>query len=545
MKFMQTHKVYLTPISPIHIGCGEDFEPTNYVIDGNILYHFDPVKLGLSQEQKEHLIKLIDDERISNAQKLLNIQKFFLNHKEIAKKISSYEVNVATGFPPEWKEKVSKPVEIDKNGKEKDVINQLAIQRNAYYPSKNGHIPYIAGSSFKGAFITPILSQRHFENGQRPFIKLEPKINSQDKNKKLSEIANKINTDYIYHINNLKSFEEVKENFAHNEFRSIKFSDFMPQIAANTKVYYTVSFHRELSKGQKKSDSRIIQRRECILSGQYRAFTADLTIMEDKVNKLCSLEEYFEITQDYYQRAFISEIEKMKESDLVNEKWANSILNLISKGGYLIRLGKNGSDTKVLEGKGVAQIKINPKKGQEEYYQEKATTFWLAADTNTQQENLLPFGWTLIEIQGKNENSALEDWCNRQPRPALDKISKFKAQEQERQKEKEDKERQELLNSLSSNRRIIEEYIDNWKNLSKNSFTSSKIYSDAKKLIEQAIQDNWNIEDKKYIFELLDPSNTNSISQEKFTDVDKLIKPKDKKSAAGQFRKLLNSLVEE
>ncbi|MDY4593962.1 MAG: hypothetical protein SO424_02700 [[Pasteurella] aerogenes] len=65
-----------------------------------------------------------------------------------------------------------------------------------------------------------------------------------------------------------------------------------------------------------------------------------------------------------------------------------------------------------------------------------------------------------------------------------------------------------------------------------------------KKLIEQAIQDNWEIEDKKYIYDLLDPSNANSISQEKFTDVDKLIKPKDKKSAAGLFRKLLNSLVD-
>ncbi|AEC18299.1 hypothetical protein UMN179_02286 [Gallibacterium anatis UMN179] len=31
-EFMQTYQIYLTPLSPIHIGCGEDFEPTNYVI---------------------------------------------------------------------------------------------------------------------------------------------------------------------------------------------------------------------------------------------------------------------------------------------------------------------------------------------------------------------------------------------------------------------------------------------------------------------------------------------------------------------------------
>ena len=50
-EFMQTHKVYLTPISPIHIGCGEDFEPTNYVIDANVLYHFEPSQLNLSDAQ--------------------------------------------------------------------------------------------------------------------------------------------------------------------------------------------------------------------------------------------------------------------------------------------------------------------------------------------------------------------------------------------------------------------------------------------------------------------------------------------------------------
>lgn len=33
LKFLSTHRIALTPLSPIHIGCGETFEPTNYVID--------------------------------------------------------------------------------------------------------------------------------------------------------------------------------------------------------------------------------------------------------------------------------------------------------------------------------------------------------------------------------------------------------------------------------------------------------------------------------------------------------------------------------
>lgn len=532
MKFMQTHKVYLTPISPIHIGCGEDFEPTNYVIDENVLYHFDPVKLGLSQEQRERLINLIDDEKISNAQKLLNIQKFFLNYKDIAKKVSIHEANVATGFPFEWKEKISKPVEKDKKGKEKDVINQLAIQRNAYYPSKNGHIPYIAGSSFKGAFITPILSQRHFENGQSPFIKLDAKMNSKDKNKKLADIADKINNDYIYQINNLKSFEEVKEEFAHNEFRSIKFSDFTPEIVANTKIYYTVSFHRELYKGEKKSDSRIVQRRECILEGQYRAFTADLTIMEDRVNKLCSLEEYFKITQDYYRRAFTSEIEKMKESDLVNEKWANSILNLISKGGYLVRLGKNGSDTKVLEGKNVAQIKINPKKGQEEYYQEKATTFWLAADNNKQQKDLLPFGWAIIEVDPLGDNEALKQWCEAQNKPKFDRSTEILKREAQKTEEiakqqaklAEEKAKAEMLNSLSDNQRLVMDFVEKLNETRERQAdnTGSPLLKEAEALINQATE--WDITERQFVFEQITPDFLKSKIDFKKKDTEKNVK---------------------
>ena len=29
MKFLSNATLALTPLSPIHIGCGEDFEPTN------------------------------------------------------------------------------------------------------------------------------------------------------------------------------------------------------------------------------------------------------------------------------------------------------------------------------------------------------------------------------------------------------------------------------------------------------------------------------------------------------------------------------------
>lgn len=31
--FLTSYRLAITPLSPIHIGCGEDYVPTNYVID--------------------------------------------------------------------------------------------------------------------------------------------------------------------------------------------------------------------------------------------------------------------------------------------------------------------------------------------------------------------------------------------------------------------------------------------------------------------------------------------------------------------------------
>ncbi len=49
-RFLSTHRISITPLSPIHIGCGDTYEPTNYVIDRQrgFLYGFDPSDAVLS-----------------------------------------------------------------------------------------------------------------------------------------------------------------------------------------------------------------------------------------------------------------------------------------------------------------------------------------------------------------------------------------------------------------------------------------------------------------------------------------------------------------
>jgi CRISPR-associated protein Csm5 len=99
--------------------------------------------------------------------------------------------------------------------------------------------------------------------------------------------------------------------------------------------------------------------------------------------------------------------------------------NLLHDGqAMLIRLGRyGGAESKTLSGDGVAQIKIIEGKGpdgkQKSSYQSATKTVWLAGQTADDQRLLIPFGWTLIEIDPHDELPQLKAWCdneaNRRP----------------------------------------------------------------------------------------------------------------------------------
>ena len=239
-QFMQTHKVYLTPLSPIHIGCGEDFEPTNYVIDGSTLFNFEPSQLVLNEREKTELVNAI------NRLDLLAIQRFFLNQKDKAIACSYHFADVSEGLAQDYKNRVGKVAQRESDGNK--VINNLSIERTAFLPVQ--HLPYIPGSGFKGAVATALLDQAH-QN------KNNPKVGVKDHGKLLKE--------YI------GEFEKSK-------LRYVKFSDFTPFHHAESKIYYALNFKKRVSKTGGEGRAMAL-RRECITAGQYRTFKSDFTLM--------------------------------------------------------------------------------------------------------------------------------------------------------------------------------------------------------------------------------------------------------------------------
>lgn len=413
MSFLKNSTLYLTPLSPIHMGSGEEYEPTNYVIDDGFLYHFDPSQAVLNSIQLGRLKAAV------NSGKLSAIHRFFVENKNAFKACASYLCKVSDGLAKEYQQKVSRPVNLNDN-----VFNRFYIERHAKNP--NTFEPYVPGSAVKGAMRTVLLTQQYY---REPF-----RIESEHSRKRTE-------------------FEKMilKGDYASSPLRLFKMADFTPTTDISSKVYYAVNKKRKASTREARGLS---SRRECIELGQYRAFKAVLSqhqltqnqlqhskIAEDRLIE--DLTRFAPIVSEYFLISFIRDVlnfasslpragklwkkvdfsyftgEVASAQDLLNQQWAlgvaallENLLTLIDQGQVmLVRLGKNtGAENKTIHKK--AKIKSRTGRGQQPKTVDVPTTCWLAAESDGGQEKtLLPFGWALIEINPQEDNIALKRWC--------------------------------------------------------------------------------------------------------------------------------------
>lgn len=500
--FMKHHQVYLTPISPIHIGCGEDFEPTNYTIDNNVLYHFDPTKLPLSAIHRRDLLNL------AHHSDLLGLQNFFFRNKALASSNAHYFVDIPNALETEWRNKINKATDIE-NGNQN--IAKLAISRHAYSPYLAS--PYIPGTAFKGALATSMLEHEHKKHGS-------PKVAKG----KYQELLEK----YI-------------KTFSNSKLKDTKFADFMPLTSIQSKVLYAKNFIKPEYKTITKKIAPNV-RRECIQHGQYRSF-----LSETAIHGSTYISYYVKLLHDYHLPIFERELQNLIDSQQVNKEYASQVRKLVNaidpKSSALIRLGKNGSATKVLQN-GVASISI---RNANISNNDEATTLWLAAESDKQTSNLLPFGWAIIEVDPQEENTALKQWCEQQPKSGFDRdaiLQKRKALEAEKQRQiaeqkakreaeiQAELEKQNMLNSLSDNQRLVMEFVEqvNSTRELQADTTGSVLLKSFTQLVESAVH-SWDKSEKDFLLEHITLD---------------LIKTKvrfNKKDSEKNLKKLLNKLT--
>lgn len=410
--FLRTHTLALTPLSPIHIGCGEDFEPTNYIIENGLLYGFDPSLARLTELQRS---KLMD---VARRGALPSIQRFFLDNAAAFKPHAHVVMPVAKGVAELYAKRIGKAANVEASGNR--VFNQLEIERHVFTGPQQQ--PFIPGTSFKGALRTSWLDE--LNAGRRP-RDVEFKHNGEAKSTTRMETT------------------LLGGDFQTSPLRLLKVADLMPVREPAREVLFAVNRKkRHIVKDGKALESKgIAARKDCVLGGQYRLFQAAVTLPQlgatvgtlDAKHKPATpqrdqltttggfdVKRLARACNTYHQKRLDKELDR---HDLINPAWKQSIERLLAPHSelgrkladgkaFLVRMGRYGSaDSKTLTGEGVASIKIMQGKGQQPTFESTTKTVWLAAQYETDQKHLIPFGWAVVEIDPQEDSPSLKQWC--------------------------------------------------------------------------------------------------------------------------------------
>ena len=396
--FLHRHTLHLTPLSPLHLGTGEDYEPTNYIIADNALYAFDPAQAELDPAQRNKLLG------VAKSGDIQRIQQYFADNPDPFRAAAHSISSVSPALASEYHKSLGKVAQREQRGNL--VFNRLNIERTATNP--HNHTPLIPGSALKGCLRTALLEDRSTKyQGEAP----------------TGKTADRFEQQYL-------------GSFATDLLRLVKPADLNASGDIATHICYATNHKKKNINGK---DGRpvagkgVTGRRETIQHGQYRAFSGALTLhnlLLDHQPRLKNPEKnlpgeprpdlarLIRAANHYHLTRYKKENELLLERGLVAPAWQRSTEQLLRQlvpqfdAGtiLLVRLGKNGgAEAKTLEK--YAQIKIMGAKGAKPTYEKHTKTVWLAAENTSDQHNLLPFGWALIEIDPTDDNAALRDWC--------------------------------------------------------------------------------------------------------------------------------------
>lgn len=370
--------ISLTPLSPLHIGCGEDYEPTNYVIHQNVLYSFDPAVVPLDAALRKELLAAVRSGNIPS------VVKFFQRNAETFRVFAENALPVCGQCVKTYRLMAEKG----------EGRNQNKIARTTYYATNEGNAYYLPGSALKGVIHTALLNRVNAG---------APRDIKDDLDKKI-----------------------LGGTFSNSPMRFLKVVDFRPTSLIPSRIIIANRCYKRdgvplNKKGDLRAPFEILER------GAVRPFQGSFALTppngEQRASHVYgSVEEIFRDLNAYYAPILKKEIENYA---CVSEgrAWSSSFSQLLQKLSEdirqnriaVIRVGKNvGAESIVLQG-GIASI-----------FKEKgktaATTEWRVMDGN----ETLPFGWCLLERSDDPVREAVKSFCARQPKtPVIDLAELF------------------------------------------------------------------------------------------------------------------------
>jgi CRISPR-associated protein Csm5 len=419
MNTFASYRLHITPLSPVHIGTGESYEPTNYVIDDGVLHEFDTgaAMAAFSAEDRKDLLVIANRKPDENMIKKL--QSFFYERRNILKAWAVNAIPVLPGVAQLYATRVGQTANREADGKQ--VLNRLEIDRTGYNPITRK--PVLFGSSLKGAIRTALLdkvnNKRPLSDRDADLFNLEglPDFEQRKRRREQRKVFPRLNQQLL-------KFQAGK--FELDPLRLVQLSDAqwceyepLPAaqvfLAVNRKKDTVRDKHGNVRRSQAESGD-LYQILESVPNWRYRAFSAQINLQQidarhdDPVRRkvpsgdLCfSMDAIAKLCSNFYIPILKAEMQQMKKRGFLDSSWEKQIQQLLTGATdklvqgkvFLLRVGRHsGAESVTLNG--ARRIKIM--KGTPEY-QPQAKTLWLAADTKDQQTHLLPFGWVLVEVQ--------------------------------------------------------------------------------------------------------------------------------------------------
>jgi CRISPR-associated protein Csm5 len=342
---MNKVKIRLHTLSPLHIGCGEEYDPTTFFIDE------DENRPSLVMFNEFDLFNLLDDQEKKEFRKICLTKDIFSILHFIDKLKNRFKI----------KNKVPLSIDLayeffeflDKKEKRKG-FSKFQIDRVSYL--KNNNRPFVPGSSLKGCFRTAIVDNQ---------IQKKQLKKTYDKAKWLEKDA-------------------LGGEFLTDPMTHVKVGDLMP---VKEKVFIGYAHNRS------KKDVNISK----VNPQPIEYVREDATFEGEILFKPGKIELPFLIRS--LKNYFLPFLKKDLSMGFWNIDSFSRFNSIPKEKKAFVKLGRfGGAVSKTLNGYRKIAIRVNGKVVKSNATD--TTTYWLASDKKEQSkdEKLDPFGWCLLEV---------------------------------------------------------------------------------------------------------------------------------------------------
>lgn len=499
MNFLETHELAISTLSPVHIGCGEDYEPTNYVIDKSVLHAFDSkviAQVGDAKLLQE--IGQVQESTPDGTKQLRDIHKLMQKHSNALSALASVRVMLCKGVLQHYRKTQNEHNDFNRNGIERTTYNPIDL------------LPYLPGSSIKGAMRTAwlcmvgageILLDQSLLNDIQAFNAMIEEV----------EVPNGKSTWRLKEQYSKKEYDSARKDiekeleraaghltrrwmggeFELDPLRALRICDAMP---SNSGLEREIRFCLNRSRSGRKSQAQsknLYTRLEYILEQQPKAFRLSLSLQDlqavagrrDQKGKALAPESrhlldwprLVKACNDYYLARLDADLQTVRLLK-PDSKWLADMTAVLDGGlreeirngtSLLLRVGKHGgADSNTVDGR---QIKIMLNEDHRPIddkrvekirlwrFDAQPRTTWFCGDDLDNPSDLMPHGWIVLH-DGQSEWLTKLAGYRRQEERRQHELAAIRRKEEEEREAKERANQEAILAAMTPNQRRIEEF---------------------------------------------------------------------------------------